>query len=59
MNIDDFVLLLLARLSKSPKMIDLNGKNNVIVSIPSNYKDIIENILTSNILMIIMSEKRS
>ncbi len=48
MNIDDFVLLLLARLSKSPKMIDLNGKNNVIVSIPSNYKDIIENILTSN-----------
>lgn len=48
MKIDDFALYFLARLTKAQCVIDLNDKNSVIISIPSNYKDTIEDILNSN-----------
>jgi len=43
--IEEFVTLLLAILANDSKMIDLDNKDKKIVSLPSNYKQIIENIL--------------
>ena len=48
MKIDEFTLYFLARLTKVQRVIDLNNRNNVIIDIPANYKDIIEDILNSN-----------
>ena len=44
-TIEDFVYLLLATLANKSKIIDLSDRSKKIVSIPSNYKQIIENIL--------------
>ena len=44
-KIEDFVYLLLATLGTKPQIIDLNDRNKEIVSIPSNYKQRIQNIL--------------
>lgn len=43
--IEEFVTLLLATLANESKMIDLDNRDKKIVSLPSNYKQIIENIL--------------
>ncbi len=48
MKIDEFTLYFLARLTKVQRVIDLNNRNNVIIDIPVNYKEIIEDILNSN-----------
>ena len=44
-KIKDFVYLLLGTLGTKPQIIDLNDKNKIIVSLPSNYKQRIQNIL--------------
>ena len=44
-KIEDFVYLLLGTLGTKPTIIDLNNRDKIIVSIPSNYKQIIQNIL--------------
>lgn len=43
--IEEFVMVLLATLANESKMIDLDNRDKKIVSLPSNYKQIIENIL--------------
>lgn len=48
MKIDHFTMYFLASLAKKSQIIDLNNNNRLIASIPSNYKDIIEDILSSN-----------
>ena len=45
LSLEDFVTLLLATLTKEPKIINLKDCDRKIVSIPSNYKQVIENIL--------------
>ena len=40
MKIDEFTLYFLARLTKVQRVIDLNNRNNVIIDIPANYKDV-------------------
>lgn len=44
-KIEDFVYLLLGTLGTKPQIIDLTDKNKIIVSLPSNYKQRIQNIL--------------
>ena len=44
-KIEDFVYLLLGTLGTKQRIIDLNDRNSRIVSLPSNYKQIIQNIL--------------
>ncbi|MBE6140216.1 MAG: hypothetical protein E7172_01620 [Firmicutes bacterium] len=45
MKINDFAKLLLAQLAKESKLFDKNNEFIKIVALPSNYKQIIENIL--------------
>lgn len=45
LDINDFVSLLLGTLAKNSKIIDAENQNNVIVSVPVLYKQIIQNIL--------------
>ena len=45
LKIEDFVYLLLATLGNNPKIIDLTDRDKRIVSLPSNYKQRIQNIL--------------
>ena len=45
LSIEEFVELLLATLANNPKIISLEDKENKIATLPSDYKQIIENIL--------------
>lgn len=45
LKIEDFVYLLSGTLGNNSKIIDLTNSNSRIVSLPSNYKQIIQNIL--------------
>ena len=45
LSIEEFVELLLATLANNPKIISLEDKENKIAALPTNYKQIIENIL--------------
>lgn len=48
MSIDNFTLYFLTGFARNSKVIDLVQRENIWVSIPSNYKDIIESILNEN-----------
>lgn len=48
LDIKDFVYLLLATLAKNTKIIDSRDKNKKIISLPIQYKQIIENILCAD-----------
>lgn len=48
LNINDFVYLLLATLAQEPRIIDLKDKSKKIISLPIQYKQIIENILCAD-----------
>ena len=45
LSLNDFVYLLLATLAKKSQIIDLNDKSKKILSLPVQYKQIIESIL--------------
>ena len=48
LDINDFVYLLLATLAQNSKIIDLKDKNKKIISLPIQYKQVIENILCAD-----------
>ena len=48
MSIDNFTLYFLTGFARNSKVIDLVQREYIWVSIPSNYKDIIESILNEN-----------
>ena len=48
LNIKEFVYLLLATLAQDSKIIDLNDKNIKTISLPIQYKQIIQNILCAD-----------
>lgn len=48
LDINDFVYLLLATLAENPKISDLKDRSKKIISLPVQYKQIIENILCAD-----------
>jgi len=48
LTLKQFSWLLLAKLAENPSIIDLSNRGRKICSLPSNYKQIIQDILTTN-----------
>ena len=48
LTLNNFSCLLLAKLANKPNIIDLKNRSRKICSIPSNYKQVIQDILSAN-----------
>lgn len=48
LDINDFVYLMLASLAQNPRIIDISDRSKKIVSLPIQYKQIIQNILCAD-----------
>ena len=48
LSVNEFVYLLLATLAQNPRIIDIKDRSKKIVSLPIQYKQIIENILCAD-----------